>query len=404
MADYDLSRLNTRSFEQMIQALAVQVLGSDVVIFGDGPDGGREATFDGPIEYPSPDNGWNGYGVVQAKYRQRLTDTKQDGDWAVSQLKEELGKYLEPGNNLRRPEYFIYVTNVVLTPVNEKGSKDRVLSLLEKFKKRLSLKGYSVWDYDQIRGFLDNNQDVRCSYAAWVTPGDILAKVFEYFPSSKPDFQSTIRNFLQKELLNDQFANLGQAGHDLEDRIQLARVFVDLHTVPSHHVRQRRDLEDTIQQPYGIGSVASEARGFVEQILGVSAERLDPASLDSTPFGRPSEARPSPRTRGRYVLVGGPGQGKTTMGQFICQIFRTAILSPIPAPSLSPEVRHALSTIRAHCEEDGVTNSVVPRFPFRIVLNEFAAALSSPTTSQVGSILSYLAHLIPIEHDQGIKS
>ena len=82
------------------------------------------------------------------------------------------------------------------------------------------------------------------------------------------------------------------------------------------------------------------------------------------------------------------------MGQFICQIFRTAILSSVPAPSLSPEVQQALSTIRAYCEEDGVTNSVVPRFPFRIVLNEFATALSSPTPSQTGSILSYLAHLI----------
>lgn len=51
--DYDFSRLSTRSFEQLIQALSFRVLGSGITIFGDGPDGGREATFEGAIPFPS---------------------------------------------------------------------------------------------------------------------------------------------------------------------------------------------------------------------------------------------------------------------------------------------------------------------------------------------------------------
>ena len=49
MPDYDFTGLNPRSFEQMIQALTCEVIGPGVVIFGDGPDGGRKATFTNPV-------------------------------------------------------------------------------------------------------------------------------------------------------------------------------------------------------------------------------------------------------------------------------------------------------------------------------------------------------------------
>jgi hypothetical protein len=72
MPDYDLAGLSARSFEQMIQALACEVIGSGIVIFGDGPDGGREATFTGRLSnFPSAADNWDGYLVVQAKFCQR---------------------------------------------------------------------------------------------------------------------------------------------------------------------------------------------------------------------------------------------------------------------------------------------------------------------------------------------
>ena len=60
--DYDLTRLGEREFEHLSQALAVRVLGNGVRIFGDGPDGGREATFEGRMRFPEPGQVWSGYG------------------------------------------------------------------------------------------------------------------------------------------------------------------------------------------------------------------------------------------------------------------------------------------------------------------------------------------------------
>ena len=68
MPDYDLSRMSSRSFEQLVQSLADRLLGPGIVVFGDGPDGGREATFERQVPYPTLVDAWNGYGVIQAKY------------------------------------------------------------------------------------------------------------------------------------------------------------------------------------------------------------------------------------------------------------------------------------------------------------------------------------------------
>ncbi len=72
MGDYNLSGLSSRSFEKLIQALAVKVLGAGTIVFGDGPDGGREATFEGRMDYPSQADPWDGYCVLQAKFRQHV--------------------------------------------------------------------------------------------------------------------------------------------------------------------------------------------------------------------------------------------------------------------------------------------------------------------------------------------
>lgn len=104
MGDYNLCGLSPRSFEQLIQTLAARVLGPGLVIFGDGPDGGREATFEGRVPYPSEADRWSGYTVVQAKFKQKTAGAGPDGKWAVDQLRAELEKFASRRKHLRRPE------------------------------------------------------------------------------------------------------------------------------------------------------------------------------------------------------------------------------------------------------------------------------------------------------------
>jgi hypothetical protein len=156
MSDYNLSGLSTRSFEKLIQSIAGKVIGLGTVTFGDGPDGGREATFEGRMDYPSTADPWEGYCVIQAKFLQRPRDPGSDGRWALEQLEGELKTFADPKKRRRRPDYYIFATNVVLTPVQDRGGKDRAATLFKKYQKKVPLRGWAMWDFDEIGKFLDN--------------------------------------------------------------------------------------------------------------------------------------------------------------------------------------------------------------------------------------------------------
>ncbi len=380
MGDYDLSRLETRSFEQLIQALAVKLLGPKTLVFGDGPDGGREATYEGRMALPAEGENWNGYLVLQAKFRQRPEGLSKDGPWVLQMLEQELEAFADSTKRRRKPDYYIFATNVVMSPTNLTGAKDKAAELVKKYAARVPLKGFMLWDFDQLRAYLDGFEDIRHAYTAFITPGDVLAKAMERLSEGRPDFSRVMTNFLEKELLADRYANLEKAGHHTRAPIELAPVFVD---VPFH---------EGMQQEERVASSTTEARRrVVAHLLSVGAIRLSQDSSAPSEFTSlldhflPGAAEP-----GRYVLIGGPGQGKTTISQFLSQIYRCAILKDRQR-MLTPTGRRVIEEITKHLEPEGLSLPGARRFPIRIILNEFAAELERQNDL---TLLRYIAERI----------
>ena len=50
-SDWALEELGPRAFEQLAVALAAAVISPEIEVYGSGKDGGREATYDGPIDW-----------------------------------------------------------------------------------------------------------------------------------------------------------------------------------------------------------------------------------------------------------------------------------------------------------------------------------------------------------------
>lgn len=355
MGNYDFSGLSTRSFEKLTQALAVRILGAGTIIFGDGPDGGREAIYQGRVKYPSAAEQWDGYIVLQAKFRQRLTDRKTDADWAEAQLRAELDAFADPKKARPTPEFFIFITNVVLTPVRKTGGKDRIAKVFKDYQKKVPLKGWRVWDYDQLATFLDTEEAVRNAYAAFITAGDVLAAVMKFLQPDRQDFSEVMSSYLAQELGASKYANLEQTS---ASRVLLSRVFVDLPFAD----QRVSDPPDEAKE-----SLA----GVVSMLLATARERFDPESTRSSGEG-PNGSR--------YVFVGGPGQGKTTVGQFACQLFRAAILRD-RRDLQSPEVQEALTETEKISELERIEIPSARRFPIHVVLRDFATALSRRRTA-----------------------
>ncbi|RLQ01037.1 hypothetical protein EAD96_24570 [Micromonospora sp. BL1] len=176
---YELSRLDERRFEELCRALAVRVLGPAVQAFGAGPDGGREATFDGEVSF-RPD--WCGYGVLQAKCR-RTAGGVADAQWLCQTLTSELDQWLDPRRRRvtdgRIPQYLIVATNVRLSSVAGRGGIDRVTDLLSAYGQRLGLKGWALWDANQLSAYLDAYPEISRRFAEFLTPGDVLAQAMD---------------------------------------------------------------------------------------------------------------------------------------------------------------------------------------------------------------------------------
>ena len=151
MPDYHLNGLDPRSFEHIVQAIAKKEIGNGVTPFGDGPDGGREATFNGKMNYPSTAAPWDGYLVIQSKFKLHPTgNPKDDGDWLIEQLNKDLAKFLDTKRSLKRPEYYLATTNIRLSAVAGTGGRDRIDALLRAEEEKLGLKGHDVWGYDDL--------------------------------------------------------------------------------------------------------------------------------------------------------------------------------------------------------------------------------------------------------------
>ncbi|MFF9894337.1 tetratricopeptide repeat protein [Streptomyces longispororuber] len=186
MADYALTNLGPHRFEELSQALAIATLGPSVEIFGDGPDGGREASFQSPRHFPTPEAPWAGYGVLQAKFRKRPEGTAKDAEWLIEHISSELRAWADPDSNRvrkgRLPEYLLITSNVVLSSVPGSGGIDRVQQALRErvHDLQLPLKGWEVWHYDKICRLLDNNEGVRHAYADAVLSGDVLARLHDH--------------------------------------------------------------------------------------------------------------------------------------------------------------------------------------------------------------------------------
>lgn len=375
--DYDFSRLSTRSFEQLIQALSFRVLGSGITIFGDGPDGGREATFEGAIPFPSSgdpfDNGfWDGYGVIQAKFKQRPEGTGKDTDWALKDLKEELEKFTDQKRELRKPEFYIFVTNITLSSVADKGGKDRANALINEFKPSLGLIDFRIWDYDQLRTMLDTYEEIRTTYNAWIMPGDVLSTLMKSLELKTTDFKKVMRNFVQKELRAEQYVKLGQADHNEQKRTPLAKVFVDL--------------------PISASEERSHSSTAMHELLFISGQLLSNRELHN-------ESSKNSKV-GRVVFVGGPGQGKSTLTQFFCQTHRVALLELEQSPPIS-EILEICKNVKEECESEKLLLPSMPRFPIRVELNQFATTLAK---GEADSLFDYILQRIKLRTNYDLEA
>jgi energy-coupling factor transporter ATP-binding protein EcfA2 len=365
--DYQLEELGPRAFEQLAVALARTVTGPGLKVYGSGPDGGREATYDGPIDWSAAGGGptWTGYTVVQAKHCEHPSDTDPQRNlaWLKPHLRNEIGRWMDPDSPRGRfPNNLLIVTNVRLSSGDPHGGIDQVDQFTTQCLDRnygprdnprtprsRGLGHVKVWHRDDLNAALTEHDGIRHAFPALLTAGDILARIDQLTAQHRlPDvidperFAKVLVDHAHTTLGTQRWVRFDEAGDDTEKQ-SVERVIVN---VPARD----QDNEPThILRP-------CLARG--DEVLRQSMW------LSDTPG-----QSPPPR---HLVITGAPGNGKTTLARYLTQVYRAKFAQhEVTEPTIATVIDATMASMRRlHLPQP-----TSARWPLRVDLAPMAEAM-----------------------------
>jgi hypothetical protein len=372
----DLSKLDPNAFQHLVNALAIRVLGSGTTSFGPGPDGGRDGYFEGEAPYPSTAERWRGRWYIQSKYHSpHLSQDAQK--WLLKQIHAELSAFGDPTQRRRWPDIWIVATNVNPSAVPESGTFDAALRLVGDAHAELKER-FHIWGGDKVVELLLEHSDIASRYGHFITPGHVLTRLMNDVEDQRASAEAIVRHLVVGAIEEQQHTKLEQAGSEADKRPGIHEVFVDL--------------------PF-----FADAYSF----SGTAATSLALATAqchrhDSMSDGEWNEWRRHPSRASVWFLKGGPGQGKSTVGQLFCQIQRAALLLGADANyPVAPAVRILAEQIR----EFAVRGAIWPhhsRIPIYVELKVYAQWYGRRATEESKGVLSYVAAKIAREVEQPV--
>lgn len=302
---YLYERLGDHDFQQLIGALLTERFPDFVPLPLRQADGGRDGVRVAP--------------KVRLIYQVKWSATGTEKD-PVTWLNETI---IQEAKNIRRlaaegTKKYVIVTNVPSTGRRGTGTFDKLNKKLVGHSKSFGLEMSALWR-EAINSMVDSApRELKWAYADMLAGWDLIRYIVSEEAAAKRD--SGLRDLLRKvaaaQWAEDERIKFSQVELDRE---HLSDLFVD---VPA----------DRIQVPRRAPGIASDANR-----LGGAAAYV----TSKTPYP--------------FTLVrGAPGQGKSTLSQFVCQAFRVAFM-PNGTPTADlPNIRD-------------------PRFPLRFDLADYAA-------------------------------
>jgi hypothetical protein len=346
------------------------------------PDGGRDA-----ISYVGA--GLAGeFLVFQVKFVRNPLVERDPHRWITEISRDEAPKVKKLIPRGAR-EYYL-LTNVPGTGHLDAGSIDRVNRTLNA---EIGLPSFCWWRNDLNRR-LDNAWDLKWAYPEILTGLDVIRFIFESgLSEDKERRSSAIRALVEQQYRDDYEVRFKQV--DLQNK--LLELFVDVPILMRHDSGDARQHHSCVNVLRLVGkdvpelSDPEDIRGRLAYHEGARFYRLEyPIVGAASALLHRSLQSEIPS----IVLEGAPGQGKSTIVQYVCQVHRMRLLNKVDD----------LAAVPAH------QKSAPIRIPFKVDLRDLATwiARKNPFSAQEGdppppnwrkSLESFLAALV--EHHSG---
>jgi len=337
--DYPLENLGPERFQHLCQDLLTKEHPRVQCFPVAQPDGGRDAVVfltDGPEDK---------FSVFQVKYARKPHAEAEPHKWLLAIVEDEAPKVREliPRGAIQ----YVLMTNIPGTAHLDTGSIDKLNATLTE---KLGIPSLCWWR-DDINRRLDNAWDLKWVYPEIMAGPDFLRVVIESGLSEHRERRSaTVRAFLRAQYDMDEEVRFKQ----VELHNKLLDLFVDVPIAlrETHADRQQLDRFQAIvaqalshtQNPQemefeGPGQpFDTNTRLFVSHEEGIGAATLLISASMQTVMPH-------------VVIEGAPGQGKSTIAQYICQLHRMRLLDEAEALKVVAE-EHSRAPVRLPIKVD----------------------------------------------------
>jgi hypothetical protein len=368
---YLYERLGPERFQHFCQALLVKDY-SDLQCFPVAqPDGGRDAL--------SRDGAENGeMTVVQVKFKR--SDETPTAEWMIAALEGELPKIKKLIK--RGAKRYIMTTNASSTAHLDKGRHDLVQAWLDE---NVDIPAAVYWRDELDRRVDGASSALKLSYPSILTGDDALTLIIAaQMGPARDRIARTLKAFVGEQFRKDEEVKFRQV--DLTN--SLLDLFVDVPVLVSDllFAREPKDVDPVISpvlrelvsaqrdEEYELETRFQEERIWYGPTANTADVLLDARLQSAVPW---------------VILQGAPGQGKSTIAQYVCQVHRARLLDRKAFLERIPE-KHAAAAFR---------------LPLKVDLRDFAAYLDGQPYLNVAnsdaaglkSLERFLASLISIQ-------
>lgn len=263
------------------------------------PDGGRDT-----IVYEVDTSPEKSFVVFQVKFVRNANEERDLHKWLTKTVENEAAKVAELA--VRGAKSYYLITNVRGTAHLDSGSKDKVNAILES---SLTIPAICWWR-DDLSRLLEKNPALKWSFPEILNGQDVLnGLLFDQLNENKERRLSVIRAYLTDQYHIESEVKFKQI--DLQNK--LLTLFTDVPLKVKKIDQKNKKIRKTLS---GIFNSTSE---YSEDITG----HHDEWTMGAADFLLHEQTQ---NQVSRILLEGGPGQGKSTITQYVCQVHRIKIL------------------------------------------------------------------------------
>lgn len=327
MGDYIYERFTPDRFQDFVSALLVKEFPHYQVFPVGQKDGGRDGRMTADERSM----------IVQVKFKRELKAGENYASYIISSLEKELPKVKRLVD--RGAKEYLLVTNVPGSAALDTGAMDKVQEYLAS---SFPIPAKCFWRAD-LDARLAGNYDLKWFYSEVLATPDVVRELLTAGLGEERERRFTaVTGYLRSQYESDAFVKFKQAELQASDLLNL---FVD---VPG-----RLDLTKGKSMLQGAGAlramlsdVASHHRDMWHQrrdlLMRSASDRVTSLPL---PAGSLVLHSAFVAQFPRVVVEGAPGQGKSTLVQYLCQVHRMRFLDRAVELDRIPG-HHRLSPIR----------------------------------------------------------